>query len=83
MDDKFELVRKYNFWDAQPIPLGYVRVNYTDKIYSYSGNNRLVKVLVGQRRVGKSYILRQLAARLIDNGVNTNNILFINCELIL
>lgn len=81
MDDKFELVRKYNFWDAQPIPLGYVRVNYTDKIYSYSGNNRLVKVLVGQRRVGKSYILRQLAARLIDNGVNTNNILFINCEL--
>lgn len=81
MEDKFELVRKYNFWDGQPIPLGYVRVNYTDKIYSYSGNNRLVKVLVGQRRVGKSYILRQLAARLIDNGVNTDNILFINCEL--
>ena len=80
MEDKFNLLSKYNFWGDKMPPLGYVRKNYTDKIFSYSGN-RLIKVLVGQRRVGKSYILRQLAARLIESGVNKENILFINCEL--
>jgi predicted AAA+ superfamily ATPase len=39
-----------------------------------------VKVLIGQRRTGKSYILRQLANKLIDCGVNNNNILYINKE---
>ncbi len=80
MDDKFNLLSKYNFWGKDMPALGYVRKIYTDKISSYSGN-RLIKVLVGQRRVGKSYILRQLAARLIESGVNRENILFINCEL--
>jgi hypothetical protein len=37
-------------------------------------------VLVGQRRSGKSYILRQVGKQLIDNGVNPENTLFINRE---
>lgn len=44
-------------------------------------DNSLVKVLIGQRRVGKSYIMRQLAMMLIENGVNRKNIIFINREL--
>ena len=36
---------------------------YTDKIGNFVGNN-LVKVLIGQRRSGKSYILRQIASSL-------------------
>lgn len=36
--------------------------------------------MVGQRRSGKSYILRQTAARLIENGIDKRNILFINRE---
>lgn len=43
------------------------------------GNN-LVKVLVGQRRAGKSYILRQIASKLIAQGVKCENILYINKE---
>ena len=81
MDERLEILKKYNFWGDNKIPVGYFRTEYTDKIYSFSGKNRLIKVLVGQRRVGKSYILRQLAMKLIESGVDSKNILFINCEL--
>src|SRR3546814_7439036 len=33
-----------------------------------------------QRRVGKSYILRQIAKRLIDSGTHPQNIFYINKE---
>ncbi len=36
--------------------------------------------MVGQRRAGKSYILRQIAADLISKGVKKENILYINKE---
>ncbi|MDO4230116.1 MAG: ATP-binding protein [Capnocytophaga sp.] len=72
-------IRKYNFWEANRIDLGYQRHSYTDKISQYVGN-RLVKVLVGQRRVGKSYVLRQIAAKLISEGISAENILYINKE---
>lgn len=81
MDERFEILKKYNFWGETKPATGYLRTAYTDKIYSYSGKNRLIKVLVGQRRVGKSYILRQLAMKFIGNGVDSKNILFINREL--
>ena len=72
-------IRKYNFWDNNLIDLGYVRTFYTDKIGQYLGN-KLVKVLVGQRRAGKTYILRQIAAGLLSEGVKSENILYINKE---
>jgi len=72
-------IRKYNFWDNNPIDLGYARTSYTDKIGQYIGN-KLVKVLVGQRRAGKSYILRQIASKLISEGVKRENTLYINKE---
>lgn len=81
MDERFEILKKYNFWGETKPTTGYLRTEYTDKIYSYSGKNRLIKILVGQRRVGKSYILRQLAMKLIESGVDSKNILFINREL--
>jgi predicted AAA+ superfamily ATPase len=79
MKENFDKARKYNFWDKKTPKLGYYRTDYTDKIFAYTGN-RLVKVLIGQRRTGKSYILRQLANRLIDNGLNRKNTLYINKE---
>ena len=72
-------IRKYNFWDENPIDLGHPRIFYTDKIGQYI-DNKLIKVLVGQRRAGKSYILRQIASQLIANGTCPNNILYINKE---
>ncbi len=72
-------IKKYNFWNSNQIDLGYPRTFYTDKIGQYIGN-KLVKVLVGQRRVGKSYILRQIASMLITQGIRRENILYINKE---
>ncbi|MDR2511014.1 MAG: ATP-binding protein [Bacteroidales bacterium] len=79
MKEKIAEIRKYNFWNEKTPELGFLRQNYTDKIFDYI-NNKLVKVLVGQRRVGKSYILRQIIARLIAEGVNPCNTLYINKE---
>jgi len=79
MDEKIALLKRYNLWDGKSFDFGYRRDEYTDKIADYVGN-RLIKVLVGQRRSGKSYILRQVAKQLIDNGVKPENTLFISKE---
>ena len=53
------------------------RVSYLDKIQPFVGKN-LIKVLTGQRRVGKSYLLYQLIAFLQQKGIDS--ILYINKE---
>lgn len=80
MDDRFHSLEKYNLWGGATPEMGFIRKDYTDRIFAYTGN-RLVKVLVGQRRAGKSYILRQLAAKFVDSGVDKKNIFFVNREL--
>lgn len=79
MKDKFKALGKYNFWNGHVPELGFKRTDYTNKIFDYTGN-KLIKVLVGQRRAGKSYILRQIAQRLINEGVEAKNIFYINKE---
>ncbi len=79
MEEYFTALAKYNFWQDTFPEQGFFRKDYTDKILGFTGN-KLVKVLVGQRRVGKSYILRQVIRSLIDNGVNPVNTLYINKE---
>jgi len=79
MEEYFATLEKYNFWKGHVPELGFPRKDYTNKIVDYTGN-KLVKVLVGQRRAGKSYILRQIANQLIESGVNPLNILYINKE---
>jgi predicted AAA+ superfamily ATPase len=81
MKEYFENIRKFNFWDQQVPNLGFIRKDYTDKIMSFVGN-KLIKVLVGQRRSGKSYLLRQIANQLITNGIDPKNIFYINKEFI-
>ncbi|MDP2335132.1 MAG: ATP-binding protein [Bacteroidota bacterium] len=79
MEENFTALKKYNFWEGNVPELGYYRKDYTDKIFDYTGS-KLVKVLVGQRRTGKSYILRQIAHRLIEGGVDPRNIFYVNKE---
>lgn len=79
MDERIEQLRKYNLWDGNTIATGYERTLYTEKIAQYMGN-RIIKVLTGQRRIGKSILLRQIASRLVCQGVNGNNVLIINRE---
>lgn len=78
MEFNFDSIRQYNFWDGVP-DLGYFRDEYLSEILE-CGESNLVRVLVGQRRTGKSYILRQLAKTIISNGVNPANVLMVNLE---
>ena len=80
MDEYLDLIAPYNFWNGNSLPVGFIRESYTDQLIRYTGN-RLIKVLSGQRRVGKSYIMRQIASHLIHNGIKSENTLFINREL--
>lgn len=75
----FEFISKYNFWDREIPTLGFERNSYLLKIQKFI-SNRLVKVLTGQRRVGKSYLLRQIINHLITIGVNRKNIFYFNKE---
>ncbi|GHT16142.1 ATPase [Bacteroidia bacterium] len=55
------------------------RDKYTDKIRPFVGKD-IIKVLTGQRRVGKSYILYQLMDEIKVSHPDAN-IIYINCEL--
>ena len=55
------------------------REGYIDKIQPFIGKD-LIKVLTGQRRVGKSYLLLQLVDEIKSLG-DKSNIIFINMEL--
>jgi predicted AAA+ superfamily ATPase len=79
MTENIAILKKYNFWDNNFPSAGFIRDKYLDKINEFIGNN-LIKVLVGQRRVGKSYLLRQIIYRLIKNGVKPKNVFYINKE---
>mgnify|MGYP006294015217 FL=1 len=79
MADKFAILERYNFWKGTVPELGLRRNEYLNKIADFIGN-KLVKVLVGQRRVGKSYILRQIIFSLIGQGVSPKNIFYLNKE---
>ncbi len=79
MTDNFAKLKKYNFWNKEILNLGFIRNEYVSKINNYL-SNRLIKVLTGQRRTGKSYILRQIMKHLTETGVSARNILYINKE---
>lgn len=79
MDDKFAILEKYNFWNKPISNIGFQRTEYLEKISDFL-SDKLVKVLTGQRRCGKSYILRQIIQQLINNKIQAQNILYINLE---
>ncbi len=78
----FKKIKRYNTWEKQPVQIGFLRNKYLDKITELI-DTRLVKVLVGQRRAGKSYLLRQIMNFLISNkNVDPKNLFFVNKEFI-
>jgi predicted AAA+ superfamily ATPase len=80
MTDKFALLSKYNFWDNNIPYTGLIRSDYLNKISGFI-NSKLIKVLVGQRRSGKSYLLQQIINKLLLEDVNPANIFYLNLEM--
>ncbi len=79
MSDKIAILQKYNLWNKRNPDAGFLRKEYLLKIGDFI-SNKLIKVLVGQRRTGKSYLMRQIILSLIDKGTHSQNILYINKE---
>ncbi|HOX73874.1 MAG TPA: ATP-binding protein [Bacteroidales bacterium] len=80
MENIFEEIRRYNLWDGENLNTGFIRTYYLELISGLTGN-KLIKVLVGQRRSGKSYVLRQLINLLItQKKVRPGNIFYVNKE---
>ena len=76
-----ETLRKYNFWQGPPVNIGFRREPYVKALSGYL-NNSLVKVILGQRRVGKSYLIRMFIAHLItERKVPAENILYLNKDI--
>lgn len=82
MKNILKSLSKINYWDKEPnFDLGFVREQYIKRILPAIGN-KLIKVIVGQRRCGKSYIIRQLVKMLIkENKINPKNIFYLNKEM--
>ena len=81
MTENIAKIAKFNFWNQNFPDLGYLREEYLKKIQQFTGN-KLVKVLVGQRRTGKSYLLRQIIGQLIQSSVPPQNTFYINKEFV-
>jgi len=77
-----DFVSQSNHWEKPPgYDLGLIRHSYINAI-TKSRNNQLIRVLVGQRRTGKSYIVRQLIDFLINElHIDGKNIFYLNKEL--
>jgi len=79
MSEYFDALKKYNPWEQGVLKTGFHRQTYLNKIEKVIGSS-LVKVFMGQRRCGKSYLMRQIMDLLISRGVNAVNICYINME---
>lgn len=81
MDNQYvRKIAEVNYWDKAPSSNRFVRQVYLDKILAYS-NTAVLKVLIGQRRCGKSTLLKQTISRLLVEGTPAKNILYLNFEL--
>ena len=73
-----EILEEWNFW-KKDLDTGIERKDYLKKCLKFLKTNVIVAV-IGVRRSGKSYIMRQLIRRLIKSGMPRENILMINFE---
>lgn len=74
-------INKFNYWQKTLPQTGFFRRKLIDQLLSYQ-NSALVKVITGQRRCGKSYLLRMMIKHLItEAGIDRKNILYLNMEM--
>lgn len=61
-------------------PKHYRRESYLAKIRPFAKDGDLIKVITGIRRCGKSCLMEDVAAELIESGVNPKDIVFLDLE---
>ena len=73
-----EILEDWNFW-RKDIETGIKRKDYLDLSLRFLKSNMILTIM-GVRRSGKSYLIRQLAKELIEKGKEKNEILIVNFE---
>lgn len=73
-----EILVDWNFW-KKDLPTGIERKNYLSKASSFLQSNVILSI-IGVRRAGKSFLMRQIARDLITQKIKKENILIINFE---
>lgn len=58
---------------------GYERTTYIEKILPSIGSNT-IKVFSGLRRVGKSYLLKQIIQKLLQGGIPIHSMFYLHLE---
>ena len=58
----------------------YKRENYLSKIRGFYNDDETIKVIVGIRRCGKSYLLKAIIEELMNNGVKEKDIIYIRLD---
>ncbi len=76
--DPYTALFRWNLWGQWQIPVSYPRT-ITEDIVRYTDTPEIM-ALIGPRRAGKSTILYQVMAALLENGVDPKAILHINLE---
>ncbi|MCK4820978.1 ATP-binding protein, partial [bacterium] len=79
--DKNEIIHilnDWNFWNNDQ-KTGVLRPGYLARIEALLSSNQVITI-TGPRRAGKSFIMRQMAKRLINNGYASKNIMHVNFE---
>lgn len=73
-----EILNDWNFWKRK-LDTGKERKPYLEKCLSFLKTN-VATAIIGVRRSGKSYIMRQVMERLIETGTESRDILMVNLE---
>ena len=73
-----EILQEWNFWRKE-LDTGIIRREYLALSLRYLKPNVILSI-IGPRRSGKSFLMRQLVKELINKGINRKNTLIINFE---
>jgi len=73
-----EILNDWNFWKKE-LDTGKERRAYIERCLNFLKPN-VVVAIIGVRRAGKSYIMRQMIKKLIKTGIEKKNILMVNFE---
>lgn len=77
-EEIIQILDDWNFWNRDQ-RIGLSRPIYTSRLeYLFSSNQ--VITITGPRRAGKSFVMRQMIKKLINNGQNPKDIMHVNLE---
>src|SRR3989338_3385998 len=77
-NEVFAVLNDWNIWRGAQ-DTGIIRSAYLDRLQALMGSNQVITI-TGPRRAGKSYLMRQMARKLFEQGVKRENLLFVNFE---